>query len=78
MVCDGAKPSCAAKVSAAVDAGIMGYMMYSNRQSFHGGDGILKNNTETTIKAVSEMAREGMREPVRYLKCVMHLMNQFL
>jgi L-cysteine desulfidase len=62
MVCDGAKPSCAAKVSAAVDAGIMGYMMYSNRQSFHGGDGILKNNTETTIKAVSEMAREGMRD----------------
>jgi L-cysteine desulfidase len=62
MVCDGAKPSCAAKVSAAVDAGIMGYMMYSNGQSFHGGDGILKNNTETTIKAVSEMAREGMRD----------------
>ncbi|MBQ1632598.1 MAG: serine dehydratase subunit alpha family protein [Clostridia bacterium] len=31
MVCDGAKPSCAAKVAAAVEAGILGYQMYLYR-----------------------------------------------
>ena len=27
-ICDGAKPSCAAKIAASVDAGLLGYSMY--------------------------------------------------
>jgi L-cysteine desulfidase len=30
MVCDGAKPSCAAKIAMAVEAGFLGYEMYQN------------------------------------------------
>lgn len=30
MVCDGAKPSCAAKIAMAVEAGLLGYEMYLN------------------------------------------------
>ena len=37
IICDGAKASCAAKISAAVDAGIMGYEMYIQGQQFYGG-----------------------------------------
>ncbi len=33
-ICDGAKPSCAAKIAAAVDAGILGYHMYLEKQQF--------------------------------------------
>lgn len=33
MICDGAKASCAAKISAAVDAGIMGYNMVPLRSA---------------------------------------------
>jgi L-cysteine desulfidase len=62
MICDGAKPSCAAKISAAVDAGIMGYALYQNHQQFRKGEGIVKNDVEGTIHAVGEIAHEGMRE----------------
>ena len=40
-ICDGAKPSCAAKIAEAVDAGIMGYNMYKTGNNFNGGDGIV-------------------------------------
>ena len=32
-VCDGAKPSCAAQIAAAVDVGILGYQMYLYQQN---------------------------------------------
>ena len=62
MFCDGAKPSCAAKVANSVGAGIMGYEMYKNGQSFSGGDGFLQNSADDTIDVVAELAREGMSE----------------
>ena len=39
IVCDGAKASCAAKIASSVDAGILGYGMFKNRQEFKGEDG---------------------------------------
>jgi len=62
MVCDGAKPSCAAKVSMAVEAGLLGYSIYVQRKQFRNGEGIVKSNVERTIAAVSDMARNGMRQ----------------
>lgn len=62
MICDGAKPSCAAKIAMAVDAGILGYDMYNNGQQFYGGDGVIKKGVENSIRSVCKVAREGMRE----------------
>lgn len=62
IVCDGAKASCAAKIAAGVDAGILGYNMYKNGQQFKDGDGIVKKGVEATICNVGKLAREGMRE----------------
>lgn len=62
MFCDGAKPSCAAKVANSVGAGIMGYEMYKNGHSFNGGDGFLQSSADDTIDAVAEIAREAMSE----------------
>ena len=62
MICDGAKPSCAAKIAAAVDAGLMGYHMYVNGgHEFVGGEGIIKKGVENTIDNVGRLARLGMR-----------------
>ena len=61
-ICDGAKPSCAAKIAAAVDAGILGWEMYLEKQQFYGGDGIVTKGVDKTVINVGRLAREGMRE----------------
>ena len=61
-ICDGAKPSCAAKIAAAVDAGILGYDMYLENQQFLGGDGIVTKGADKTVVNVGRLAREGMRQ----------------
>lgn len=61
MICDGAKASCAAKIASAVEAGLLGWQMYSHKSQFYGGDGIIVKGVENTIRAVSRVARDGMR-----------------
>ena len=62
MICDGAKSSCAAKIASAVEAGLLGLQMYMHDSQFYGGDGIVVKGVENTIRAVGELAREGMKE----------------
>ena len=62
IICDGAKPSCAAKIASAVDAGIVGWQMYRGGQQFYAGDGIVRKGVEETIKTVSRVGREGMAD----------------
>ena len=62
MICDGAKASCAAKIAASVDAGILGYHMYLNGQQFYAGDGIVTKGVEATISNVGRLGKEGMKE----------------
>ena len=62
MICDGAKPSCAAKIAAAVDAGLLGYHMFRNGQEFRGGEGIVTKGVEATIVNIGRLGRLGMRE----------------
>lgn len=61
-ICDGAKPSCAAKIAAAVDAGILGWSMFRDGQQFYGGDGIVTKGVDNTVRNVGRLAREGMKD----------------
>ena len=62
IICDGAKPSCAAKIASSVEAGILGYHMYMNHQEFKNGEGIVDNGVEATIQNVGRLGRDGMRQ----------------
>ncbi len=62
IVCDGAKPSCAAKIASSVDAGILGYEMYCYSQEFKAGDGIVMKGVEETIRCIGRLGRDGMKE----------------
>lgn len=62
VVCDGAKASCAAKIASSVEAGVLGMKMYQFGSQFYGGDGIVAQGIEETIRNVSQLARDGMRE----------------
>lgn len=70
-ICDGAKPSCAAKIAAAVDAGILGCDMYWEHQQFYGGDGIVTKGADKTVSNIGRLAREGMRETDRTILKIM-------
>ena len=62
IVCDGAKASCAAKIASSVDAAILGYNMYKMGQQFRGGDGLVMNGVEATIRTIGHLGKEGMKE----------------
>ena len=59
-ICDGAKASCAAKIASSVDAGIMGYYMYKNKQQFYAGDGIIAHSVDETIQNIGTLGSQGM------------------
>ena len=71
-ICDGAKPSCAAKIAASVDAGLLGYRMWRNSQEFKSGDGIVTKGVDNTIANVGVLAKEGMQETDRI---ILHIMT---
>ncbi len=62
IICDGAKPSCAAKIASSVDAAILGHYLAMEQEQFNAGDGIVKEDVEQTISSVGILASQGMRE----------------
>ena len=62
VICDGAKASCAAKIASAVEAGLLGMDMFRQGSQFLGGDGIVSKGVENTIRNVSRLASQGMRD----------------
>ncbi|PIE79243.1 MAG: hypothetical protein CSA15_03830 [Candidatus Delongbacteria bacterium] len=62
VICDGAKPSCAAKIALSVEGGILGYFMYKEGQKFCSGDGIVTGDVENTIANIGRVASRGMKE----------------
>lgn len=62
IICDGAKASCAAKIAASVESGLLGYYMYKNGQQFEAGDGIVGCDIEDTINNVGLVGSIGMKE----------------
>ncbi|MBQ9058895.1 MAG: serine dehydratase subunit alpha family protein [Atopobiaceae bacterium] len=60
IVCDGAKPSCAAKIASAVDAGILGCDMALANADFLPGEGLVAESAERTIRSMGYVGRVGM------------------
>ncbi len=67
MICDGAKPSCAAKIASAVEAGLLGFQMQSHDSQFYDGEGIVVKGVENTIRNVNSLAHDGMKETDRVI-----------
>lgn len=61
IVCDGAKPSCAAKIAASIDAAILAHHLSFEGKAFASGEGLVKNDVEETIRSIGRMGRDGMK-----------------
>lgn len=62
LVCDGAKPSCAAKIASGIDAAILGMHLAMDGRGFYDGEGIVKETVDATVESVGRLARDGMRQ----------------
>lgn len=61
IVCDGAKPSCAAKIASSVEAAIMAHYLGQKHCTFLPGEGIVKQDVESTIRSMGYIGRVGMK-----------------
>jgi L-cysteine desulfidase len=60
VICDGAKPSCALKVSSAVSAAIFSSMMAMDNKVVSALEGITDNDVDQTIRNLTDIGSEGM------------------
>ncbi len=71
IVCDGAKPSCAAKIATAVEAAVLAQDMAFDGKAFADGEGLVSEDVERTIENVGILGREGMKETDRVILRIM-------
>lgn len=62
IICDGAKSSCAAKIASSLDAAIMARNLAIDGNVFQDGEGIIRGDTEDTIKNIWKLGKDGMKE----------------
>lgn len=62
IICDGAKPSCAAKIATSIYSALLGYKMYKQGKEFISGEGLVTKGVDKTIENFGRLAKQGMRE----------------
>lgn len=62
ILCDGAKASCAAKISAGLEAALTSLELAGQGYQFPAGEGLMASSPEDTIRSFGYVAREGMRQ----------------
>lgn len=71
MICDGAKPGCALKISTAVSAAVQSAILAVNGLEISGKDGIVDNDVEKTIKNLGIIASKGMEDTDKIILDIM-------
>lgn len=61
IICDGAKASCAAKISSALDAALFAHSLAMQNKAYASNTGILQNDTAATISTVGHIGKVGMQ-----------------
>ena len=61
IICDGAKASCAAKISSALDAALFAHALAMRGKAYGSNTGILREDTGETISSVGHIGRVGMQ-----------------
>ena len=62
MICDGAKPSCAMKISSGVSTAMMSAMLAMNGKCVTSVEGIVSDDVDATIHNLTSIGREAMVE----------------
>lgn len=71
MICDGAKPSCAMKISSGVSTAAMSALLAMNGKCVTSAEGIVSDDIDATIHNLTSIGREAMNETDRLVLKIM-------
>ncbi|MDO4160533.1 MAG: L-serine ammonia-lyase, iron-sulfur-dependent, subunit alpha [Prevotellaceae bacterium] len=71
MICDGAKPSCALKLTTGVGTAVMSAMLAIQNRHVTSVEGIIDDDVDQSIRNLTEIGRRGMDETDRYVLDIM-------
>ena len=71
MICDGAKPACAMKISSGVSTAVMSAMLAMNGKCVSEAEGIVAADIDRTIRNLTMIGREAMQETDRLVLKIM-------
>lgn len=71
MVCDGAKPSCALKVSSGVSTAVLSAMLAVQNQYVTSAEGLIEDDVDSCIYNLTRLASEGMDDTDRMVLDIM-------
>ena len=71
MICDGAKPSCAMKISSGVSTAMMSAMLAMNGKCVSASEGIIDDDVDRTNRNLTSIGREAMRATDLYVLDIM-------
>lgn len=72
MICDGAKPACAMKISSGVSTAMLSAMLAMEGRCVTSAEGIVAEDVDRTIHNLTDIGRDAMRETDRE---VLHIMT---
>jgi len=71
MICDGAKPSCALKLTTGVSTAVMSAMLAIQNRHVTSVEGIIDDDVDQSIRNLTEIGRQGMDETDRFVLEIM-------
>lgn len=71
MICDGAKPSCAMKISSGVSTALMSAMLAMNGKCVTSAEGIIDEDVDRTVRNLTSIGRDAMRATDLYVLDIM-------
>lgn len=71
MICDGAKPACALKITSGVSTALMSAMLAINDKCVTSQEGIVHDDIDRTVRNLTSIGREAMAETDRFVLSIM-------
>jgi L-cysteine desulfidase len=71
MICDGAKPSCALKVTSGVSTAVFSAMMAMEQKCVSSVEGIIEDDVDKSIRNLTLIGSQGMNETDKYILDIM-------
>ena len=71
MICDGAKPSCALKVTSGISTAVLSAMLAMEQKCVTSVEGIIDDSVDITIQNMTTIGKEGMNETDRLVLKIM-------